>query len=76
MTDRDDILRISNAEMQCTLSIAKAVNDARRRGPDSRKRIALTLLTLACGLVDQDIDGSRALMQAMGKLVEEMEDVG
>jgi hypothetical protein len=73
MRDPQDIMRISHDEMRCVMSIAQAVEEARKRGGGSRRRIAKTLCVLASGLVDGDPDGARALREAMGSLCERME---
>jgi hypothetical protein len=72
----NDRLRLSNDEMQHVVAISRAIQNARRgRDGPSRTKIALTLLTFAVALVDDDIDGAAALRRAMSKLVHEMEDV-
>ena len=66
---------LSNEEMRATLNIARAVNAARRRDPDSRLKIAKTLVMFASGLVDGDAELARGLVEAMRQFCTQLEAV-
>jgi hypothetical protein len=72
--DDERYLIVSADEMQCTLTIAKAVEAARRRGGESRGRIAETLLVLAGALVDGEPEAAQALIVAAGRLMQQLQE--